>query len=276
MSVHEHIEQFAALQAELARPFVDRDAALARLAVDEASLRRAQGSWSIRLAAEDAGPLREAYASAFAGGIPPEIASDAGSEIVLLHETVDAPGPAPVRVVPSYLRAEEREAQVVERPEQAALGASSGASRRMDVDMTLEPVLSDEPTMPFAKAGPGVVPYVVADLRGAASADPAPVKAKAEETLWIASRPEPKAATPFQAAPPGPPSMPLEQYALFLALFGGHKTEAEANVLRTQFGIASGAAQQALGKHFAARFEADPNERRRFDAIVNQLRGGSR
>lgn len=142
-------------------------------------------------------------------------------------------------------------------------------------DATLPPVTRTGPALPFAPGAQGTIPAAVEVLRGAGRRESDMPSADGDETAFLpASALRDNLALPFQgAAPPagGPPHFSLREYARFLVAFAATK-DADADSLRSRFGIASAAMQRTIGADFAARFEREPAARAEFDAILNELR----
>lgn len=142
-------------------------------------------------------------------------------------------------------------------------------------DATLPPVTRTAPALPFAPTPQGAVPASVEALKGAGRRDPDSPSENGDETAFLpASALRDKLALPFQGASSpaaSPPELSLREYARFLVAFAA-VNDADAEAVRSRFGIASAAMQRTMGAAFAARFEREPAARAEFDAILAELR----
>jgi hypothetical protein len=287
------VTAFARLQAQLRRPFADREAILRAAGIDEPALSRAETHWKERLADPDAHALRDAFRAAWRGDAPIAVAREADAPSVPVpaapiepdvghDETMFPAKPPPERVVPSYLR----DPVVIDRPVAAPVAASRAGSppesptAAIDLDATQPPVRRAGPTIPFAPPTPGVVPPAIEAQRGAARRELEPEPdGDGDQTAFLpASALRPVRAVPFdpkgdRAGAEREPWLSLAAYADFLVAFGA-ADDAQKLALRQRFGIASEDEQRALGAAFAARFARDPTERAAFDALLAQSRKG--
>jgi hypothetical protein len=189
-------------------------------------------------------------------------------------------------LVPSYLR----EAAATPAPVEIRLAHFEAAGP----DSTQPPIRRDAPAMPFAPGRAGEIPEGVraasAEARAAADAEEReePTRASAgdgDETAFLPRSAFNDPATPFEkkkvesaqtmaldeaqlraAAATPEPWIGLEEYAAFLGELA--KDPSRAGILRAKYGIAGEDAQRALGAGFAAKFQADPSLRVRFDALL--------